>query len=1425
MRQHNRILAVPSPRRWLWFALVVLAAIALPHWPASAQPRRIILGEGFGPAIIDAPAVAVEGEATGEDDGQRDDDPDALFTESAILKTDPDVDRLVRRAHELTDDQRYDVAATLWQQVLDRSGSELTTRPEWVSKRDQLDESEWLQSYKSVRTEVERLLATLPAEGLAQYRIVADGPARTLLAAASGEREESALEEVVRRYFVSSVGDDAAWRLGCLLLDRHDFVGAGRVFEKILAVHPDPTMSREDVMLRLAVCQARSGNRIAAEATYDSLGKVLKAKPSAVPSEAFQLVGLDIRKEHVLVADTYRASGDWPMTLGSPARDGHMAALDAEALAGDLHESWSHRTEVFDSDAFRAATAADPARNNANRIAIARGGMVMGIDPYGNPIQIAASPNRESLIQSWKDQLWTPTSKALLVDGKIIFRTPTRLACYDATAVGEPRLVWLAPPDGSLSADGKTFDVENVERLKTEAGEFARLSSMAAGGMRSGLLNDYRAAWQFGDRVCQSMTHANNTVYFVDDAPQLGSDVDPNVVRRMWGGMPADSTPAGTSRSKLIAIDATVGKDPATGRDLSTGKILWEWPGEDAVDKDAKDAGDFRFMGPVVPLRRTLLVPAYANGGLWVYALETEDGKNAAGKRTQSRKLAWKASLCDDPRFGGDRWAPVTMCLDGGDLFVATGRGVLFALDAASGSIRWAVRYKRTMTASKSVNHRFGGMQSSASFDGWDENYVVARGPWVILMASDYRKLVALNRASGDFAWPGVGIDDVNYVLGVVGDNLYVAGPKVVRAYSLRREGSIDWSVDLEDPSHGRGALTADSIYLPVKDKVYRFDLKGKLIAKANVHFSRDRDDPVGNLYTDGKTLFALGPDRVHALTNAKQQLTRLDAQIAAGDEALRRRRMMLRARAGIIDGAVDDLHVVQALVAKQTGPASALAYTAASIEEMELSTKQPLVALDLLVGDDGAVARLKDEDREALSIAERSQVSALIAAALEGIAAKPPAEAMPRVFAAIGRWPDDSLRTVADTAVKAAATADSVDLLRKSLGSSSHRVRAAAATALGQVLGEKGADELARQLADTNDEVRIAAATALISFGDRRALAPLVALLESDAVTIRHEASRLLLASTGEATGFIAYTSAEDRAPHVAKWKEWLAAKGATTKLNVPLDFHLRQLGRILVSDADAGVVRELDAKGNVVWTSPRVPGAWGVQGLPNGNRLVTSFQARYAVEFDRDGNEVWRSDGRLPLYPTSIERLPSGNTLVAGRDLEDKFGIAVEIGRDGALIQDSLVRLDYKPYDLRTQANRRMLVACTYDNIVCEYERDGTRVVASTIADLVKPESARRLLNGHLLVVDNGGEARTVADRQPGVQRFVQEGRILEYDEKYKLVRTTTNAAGETRDADRLGNGNFLILDSQGMKEVDPQGNVVWSKAMTGGKRLSVY
>jgi hypothetical protein len=285
------------------------------------------------------------------------------------------------------------------------------------------------------------------------------------------------------------------------------------------------------------------------------------------------------------------------------------------------------------------------------------------------------------------------------------------------------------------------------------------------------------------------------------------------------------------------------------------------------------------------------------------------------------------------------------------------------------------------------------------------------------------------------------------------------------------------------------------------------------------------------------------------------------------------------------------------------------------------------------------------------------------------------------------------------------------------------------------------------------------------------------------------------------------------------------VTANEKTAKLKVPLDFRAQRVGRILVTDFDAGRARELDARGNVLWSSPRIPGAWGCQGLANGHRLVCSFQQRYVVEYDENNKEIWRSDGKLPFYPTTVQRLYNGNTLVSGRELDDRHGVVVEIGRDGKIDAESRVRMGYKPYDLRMLDNGRLLAACTYDNLVCQFERDGIRIERTVIGGLARPETARPVGDGHFLVIDNGGRERIVTDRLRGVRRSVRPGRILEYDENFRLVSTTTNEAGELRDAERLDNGNLLILDTESIREQTPDGQVVWSKAHTGGKRLSVY
>ena len=83
-----------------------------------------------------------------------------------------------------------------------------------------------------IRTRVERCLLRLPPEGREAYRLFNDANARQLwghLQDAHGipSDELQTLRKLVERYFLTSVGDLAADRLGDALFEQGDFSGAG----------------------------------------------------------------------------------------------------------------------------------------------------------------------------------------------------------------------------------------------------------------------------------------------------------------------------------------------------------------------------------------------------------------------------------------------------------------------------------------------------------------------------------------------------------------------------------------------------------------------------------------------------------------------------------------------------------------------------------------------------------------------------------------------------------------------------------------------------------------------------------------------------------------------------------------------------------------------------------------------------------------------------------------------------------------------------------------------------------------------------------------------------------------------------------------------------------------------------------------------
>jgi outer membrane protein assembly factor BamB len=1406
----------------VWIRRAAAAAMAL----AAATPLwgQIVIRGGIrplpgGPPVVTTTKDGDEKEKSGASDEE------SLFPESAALKTDPDMDRLMRRAQDFTDNQRWEVAAALWQEVLDRSGSELTTRSEWIAKIDEHDARQWLQTYKSVRNEVETLLAKMPPEGRAEYRKISDVKAQTLIAAAQGEREEPLLAEAARKFFVSSVGDDAAYRLACLLLDRHDFLGAGRLLEKILEVHPDPSMPREELLVRLAVCYARGGDRIRGDLQMEKLKDLAAKRRISVPADFVSLVADDVAKPHGLPSQSVAGGSNWVMPLGTPARDGSMQALAAGAMDRPLSETWAYKIDAFESEEFKRQLA--DGRTPATTDLAMRRVAISSYSPRGGGV--APAPGRDQLVARWKTQNWFPTAQALVHDGKLIVRTYTHVVCLDTSAVGEPKLVWRAPPERakvSLFGFGrkKTQD-EDVDQLADEFKQWSGYQQMLAQFGGGGDLSDYRGTYLFGDRTLPSMCLVDGAVLFLEGSPQIRADVDPAVWANMWGG--SQQNIGLKARSSLVAVDA------------ASGKMRWVWPNAKTGEKQPDD---FRIMAAPTPHRDLLIVPVQANKSLWLYGLRIEKQTAKDDKIEYVVHTAWKTSLCEDPQSGFNRWASVGVCVDGGEAFVASGRGVFFSVDADSGAIRWAIRYQRSIGQGRPSQNQFTGrMVSQRPIKGWSENYVIARGPLVLLMPSDSQQLLALSRTSGDMRWRGETDDAINYCLGTVGNLLYVAGSQMVRCYSVggeTGEGNMIWE-EAVATSHGRGVLTADAVYIPVKDAIHRYALRarpeGQLTGSVTVAFTTDREDPVGNLFTDGKSFFALGPERVFALANGEMQVKLLDQQIVAGETALKSKRMLLRSRLGDLAGALDDLKAVDAAAVKAEGKLAALGTMLDAIEQLELVKSSPEAALDLLVGAPGAITRLAPEERQSLAMDDQLHTAAVLSDLVAAIRDQKAVRTTPLVLRMVAAWNDEPLRLAAAKALGEIVTSEQAPALREALRGDDAAVRVAAVTVLAKALGEDGADEIAALLEDKTQAVALAAATALAERGDRRALPALVRLLESASPPIRQGAIRVLQAATGQRLDFVAFADDAARQMAVKKWQTWLADQSPSAQLNVPLKYLSQSLGRILVTDSrsDSAPLFELDLDGKQLVTIKSVNDPYGCEGLPNGHRLVASHQGAYVVEFDAQGAELWRSKDKLDFWPTSVQRLDNGNTLVAGYQVgETERGWIVEINRDGRPIESKRIQLPYRPKEAVRLPSGRLLVTAKYANRVVELDSAGREIEATSLPDLVQPERARRLPNGHTLVADNGGN-RTYNKDQGVRRRNRGTGRVLEFNDKKQIVWSALEGNGDIYDVERLDGGDTLILEidpgggRQTIRRIDRDGNTVWTKSFPGIglRRITAY
>lgn len=105
------------------------------------------------------------------------------------------------------------------------------------------------------------VLAALPPEGQAAYRLFYDAEAKKLFEESEGPAELKTLERVYSAYFLSSVGDNAADRLGDLYFELGHFDRAADCWLAVVRERPDTDLAPGLLSLKAALALARAGRR------------------------------------------------------------------------------------------------------------------------------------------------------------------------------------------------------------------------------------------------------------------------------------------------------------------------------------------------------------------------------------------------------------------------------------------------------------------------------------------------------------------------------------------------------------------------------------------------------------------------------------------------------------------------------------------------------------------------------------------------------------------------------------------------------------------------------------------------------------------------------------------------------------------------------------------------------------------------------------------------------------------------------------------------------------------------------------------------------------------------------------------------------------------------------------------------------------
>ena len=235
-------------------------------------------------------------------------------------------------------------------------------------------------------------------------------------------------------------------------------------------------------------------------------------------------------------------------------------------------------------------------------------------------------------------------------------------------------------------------------------------------------------------------------------------------------------------------------------------------------------------------------------------------------------------------------------------------------------------------------------------------------------------------------------------------------------------------------------------------------------------------------------------------------------------------------------------------------------------------------------------------------------------------------------------------------------------------------------------------------------------------------------------------------------------------------------------------------------IADYSENQIVEVAADGTKLCSIDQVFGAWDIELVAADLLLVTEFSVSRVQLMDLHGKAKWSYEDLKNPY--DADHLPNGNILIA-----DTFGGRVlevtPTGETGGKVVWSYGK-DIRPFDADRLPNGTTLIADVLKDRVIEVDTKGE--IVWSVGNLPNIHDADRLPNGNTLVT------------------LRNSGTVRELDRDGKVVWKLEGLKSPS-DADRLPNGNTLVAENTYVREFDPAGKVVWTKAMVWAVEANRY